>query len=92
MAKPSRSSQSLAKSPILWGALICGGFYGLISLGIVKSELVNWVFASHPVEYVATTMFFIGLAALAIKLADIADQRRGLARPLLARSRRADNR
>ena len=80
MTKSARLSQSLAKSPILWGGLMCGGFYGLISLRIVNSEQVNWIFASHPVEYVATTMFFIGLAALAIKLGDVADQHRGLAR------------
>lgn len=82
MTKSARLSQSLAKSPILWGGLMCVGFYGLISLRIVRSEQVDWIFASHPVEYVATTMFFIGLAGLAIKLGDVADQRRGLARRL----------
>jgi len=83
VTKSAGLSQSLAKSPVLWGGLMCAGFYGLISLRIVRSEQVNWIFASHPVEYVATTMFFVGLAALAIKLGDVADQRRGLARRLL---------
>jgi len=83
VSKSHRLSQSLAKSPILWGGLMCAGFYGLISLKIVDSEQVNWIFASHPVEYVATTLFFVGLAALAVKLGDVADQRRGLARRLL---------
>jgi len=84
VTKSARLSQSLAKSPILWGGLMCAGFYGLISLRIVNSEQVDWIFASHPVEYVATTMFFIGLAALAIKVGDIADQHRALARRPLA--------
>ena len=82
MSRSHRLSRSLAKSPILWGGLMCAGFYGLISLKIVDGEQVNWIFASHPVEYVATTMFFVGLAALGVKLGDVAEQRRGLARRL----------
>jgi len=83
VSEPSRLSQALVKSPILWGSLACGGFYGLIYSGVVEGQLIRSLFASHPVEYAATTMFFIGLAALAIKAADIANQGRGLAKPLL---------
>ena len=82
MTKSNKLSLALVKSPILWGALACGGFYGLIQHKPLNSELIRWIFAAHPVEYVATTMFFIGLATLAIKLVDVAQQRRGLAKPL----------
>ena len=83
MTKSSRLSRALAKSPFLWGALISCGFYGLVFGGVLKDEFVDRYFASHPVEYVATIMFFVGMAALAIKVFEIAGQYRGLARPLL---------
>jgi len=60
--------------PVLWGALASGGFYGLIHAGYLSGELIQRYFASHPVEYVATTLFFIGLAALASKLLDTSSQ------------------
>lgn len=83
MTTPSKSSQALARSPILWGAVACGAFYGLLSAGVLESEFVRKYFASHPVEYVTAAMFFVGLAALAIKAIDLARQRQGLDKPLL---------
>jgi biopolymer transport protein ExbB/TolQ len=83
VAKSSKSSQSPGSSPILWGALLSLGFYGLFRYAAPNSAFFNKYFASHPVEYVATVMFFVGLAALGIKALEIAAQYRGLARPLL---------
>ena len=83
VTKSNKSPQALAKSPIFWGAIVCCGFYGLFFVGVLDNEFVDRYFASHPVEYVATIMFFIGLAALAIKGIDIAAQHQGLAKPLL---------
>lgn len=83
MTKSSRLSRALAKSPFLWGALVSLGFYGLVFGGVLDDEFVDRYFASHPVEYAATIMFFVGMAALAIKGFEIAGQYRGLAKRLL---------
>ena len=61
--------------PVLWGALATIGFYLSIRAGHIQHPLVIRYFANHPVEYIATTMFFVGLAALAIKLIDLALQK-----------------
>ena len=83
MAKSNQLPQALAKSPILWGSLACSGFYGLFFSGLLESEFVDRYFANHPVEYAATLLFFIGLAALAIKAVEIAVQYQALGKPLL---------
>ena len=71
----------VARSPLLWGSLACFGFYGLLSYGVLESKFVERYFASHPVEYAATIMFFVGMAALAIAALETARQYRGLSRP-----------
>ncbi len=81
--KSSSISQAVVRSPILWGALATAGFYGLIHAGIISGRLVERYFASHPVEYLATAMFFVGLAVLAIRAADVARQYAGMGRSLL---------
>jgi biopolymer transport protein ExbB/TolQ len=67
----------------LWGVLACCVFYGLLFYGVLESKFIERYFASHPVEYAATIMFFVGLAALVIKALDTAHQSQGLTRPLL---------
>jgi len=81
--KSNHFSRPLTKSPILWGILASSGFYALVHADLPSGRFVERYFASHPVEYVTATMFFIGLAALAIKLVDIAGQYRGLREPVL---------
>jgi len=83
VSKSTRFSQALAKSPLMWGILACGGFYGLIWIGVLQSQFVQRYFASHPVEYITTAMFFVGLAALAIKVVDIVIQYQRVNEPLL---------
>lgn len=85
MTRSHQLSRALAKSPMLWGGLACCGFYGLIFAKVLEGEFVSRYFVSHPVEYVATIMFFVGMAALGLKLLEIAAQYRGLAQPLLGR-------
>jgi len=75
--------QAVVRSPILWGALAAAGFYGLIHAGIISGRLVERYFASHPVEYLATGMFFVGLAALVLRAADVARQYPMVGRSLL---------
>jgi biopolymer transport protein ExbB/TolQ len=63
--------------------LLSAGFYGLLQAGLIEGQLINQYFASHPVEYVAATLFFVGMAALGTKWVDMASQRQWLGRPLL---------
>jgi len=66
----------LIRSPILWGAALSFGFFGLIHMGVITNPLVIRYLAGHWVEYVEVVMFFVGLAALVIKGAEIRSQRR----------------
>jgi len=75
--------ESVTRSPVIWGCLGVGAFYGLIHSGLVNSQLVNRYFASHPVEYLATVMFFVGFSSLLVKLVDVVSQLQGLSEPLL---------
>jgi len=78
-----RFSRALTGSPILWGALACGGFYGLVFAGVLDNKFVDQYFAGHPVEYAATALFFFGLAALGIKFFDVSVQSERLGQRLL---------
>jgi biopolymer transport protein ExbB/TolQ len=54
------------------------GFYALVHAGPLGVPLIKRYFANHPVEYMLTVMFAIGMAALMIKAFDITAQRVGL--------------
>ncbi len=60
--------------PVTWGILATAGFYAAVHFSPIKSELITRYFASHPVEYVTTVMFFVGIAALVRKLMEVARQ------------------
>ncbi|HJN08045.1 MAG TPA: MotA/TolQ/ExbB proton channel family protein [Pirellulaceae bacterium] len=60
--------------PLVIGAAACSVFYVLIFQGPLNTEAMNRYFASHPVSLFATGMFFVGLAALLIKFADVCRQ------------------
>lgn len=62
---------SLLRMPVLWGGLATAGFYSLVHFEVLQGEMIERYFASHPVEYVSAALFFVGLAALAIKWLDI---------------------
>ena len=80
MYKPNNIVSALFRSPILWGGLATVVFYALIRKGLIAGEFVERYFASHPVEYVATAMFLVALAALAIKLVELSTQTAALGR------------
>jgi biopolymer transport protein ExbB/TolQ len=80
---------ALLRSPILWGGLASVGFFALIQIGFPGSEFFQRYCAGHPIEYTETVMFFIGLAALAIKALDLSVQFQGLSEPLLGTIPRA---
>lgn len=72
--KTSSILPSFAKSPILWGGLTSVGFYVLLHFSPVRYQYIEAYFAGHPIEYVTTTMFFVGLALLVIKIFELASQ------------------
>ena len=75
--------RALTKSPILWGILASIAFFAPFEMGLIQSKFEQRYFAGHPVEYTETVMFFIGLAALAIRSSGIALQYQGLSQGLL---------
>ncbi len=70
--------QAFFKSPLIWGIFGAVFFYGLIFGGPLDIDLVKRYFTKHPVEYMETVLFSVGLAALILKALDIAGQRSGL--------------
>ena len=59
-------------------------FYGSIHKGWIQQPLVLRYFAGHPIEYITTVMFFVGVAILLIKYLAILSQRQLLQRsPIL---------
>ena len=52
---------------IVLGGILSLLFYGAIHNGWIQQPLVLRYFAGHPIEYITTVMFFIGLAVLIVK-------------------------
>lgn len=60
--------------PLILGLTACVVFYALVFQGPLGSEFAHRYFATHPVSYAATGMFFVGLAALLLKLLNLVGQ------------------
>ncbi len=60
--------------PLILGISACTIFYTAVFQGPFESEFIRRYFASHPVSYAATGMFFVGLVALTFKLINLAGQ------------------
>lgn len=63
---------------LLWGLGLCLGFYALVHNGIIDSPFMRRYFAGHPVEYVLTGMFFVGVVAIFAKATTVLGQFRVL--------------
>jgi biopolymer transport protein ExbB/TolQ len=75
VSKLSALSAVLLRSPLLWGAALACGCFGLIHGGIVTDPTVVRYLAGHWVEYVEVALFCVGISALAMKVGDLARQR-----------------
>ena len=64
--------------PYLWGVAATLAFYWAIPHLPVHRELAERYFCAHPVEYVQTALFFVGLAILLRKLVGLRAQRSAL--------------
>jgi biopolymer transport protein ExbB/TolQ len=78
VSKVNALSAALLRSPLLWGGALAFCFFALIHGGVITDANVIRYLAGHWVEYVETAMFCVGLAALAIKGADLFRQRQRL--------------
>jgi hypothetical protein len=76
VSKLSALSAVLLRSPLLWGAALSCGCFGLIHGGVVTDPTVVRYLAGHWVEYVEVALFCVGISALAMKVGDLARQRR----------------
>lgn len=83
MSQSNTPIRAFLQSPILWGGIASVGFYALVSAEVLRGEYIEDYFTGHPVEYAAAVMFFVGLAALAIKTLMTGAQLRRLDEPLL---------
>lgn len=91
MSHPTRKSFTsiVAESlgwPLFWGLAATFGFYLLLAWGVISSQLVHRYFAGHPVEYLETALFFVGVVALVFKATDLAFQFGALPKLKLPRS------
>jgi hypothetical protein len=75
MRKLNEFFQFFTRSPLVWGTLGAVGFYSLVHAGPLDVPLVKRYFTNHPVEYMETAMFAIGLAILVLKCIDPLAQR-----------------
>lgn len=80
-----RWQRTVLQAPLLWGAVATVGFFSLLSGGVVASlcgpdiaAFLERYCAGHPIEYVEVAFFFVGMAALFIRRANISQQRQQL--------------
>lgn len=71
--------------PLLVGLALTSTFYALVFRGPLNTATIHRYFSCHPVLVVETALFFVGLSALILKLADVAAQSASLGRFCLAR-------
>ncbi len=68
----------LLTSPLLWGGAVSLAFYGVLPLIPFQQQQLQLYFCGHPVAYVATFLFWSGIAALIIKRLKLAGERQAL--------------
>ncbi len=60
--------------PLTLGLAATAGFYALVYRGPLEHELILRYFSGHPINRIETGLFFVGLAALLVKLLDLLGQ------------------
>ncbi|MCC6126851.1 MAG: MotA/TolQ/ExbB proton channel family protein [Pirellulales bacterium] len=75
MNKSSSWIGSFFQSPLFGGGLLAGGFYALIYGGPLDFPLVHRYFTNHPVEFMETVLFSVGLASLLQKIVEFHSQK-----------------
>lgn len=70
-------------SPIIWGAGLTAGFYALIPYIPVQRALVERYCMGHMLAYVETSLFFLGISILVLKLVSLGAQKSALGASIL---------
>ncbi len=93
MKKLNQLSASIVTSPVVWGMMATLAFYTAINSQLVSSivgeeyrQFIYRYVSSHPVEYVESAMFFVGMTALLMKVCNVIMQYQGLEQNLLGRA------
>ena len=68
VSRVTNFSEWLLRQAFIWGGLACLAFYAFVVRGAADGSFMDRYFAGHPIAYCTTAMFFIGTAALVIKL------------------------
>ena len=74
MSRFNKFIEWILRLPILWGGVAGLAFYASLDQGWINSPLLKQYMAGHRVEYIIGMMFFIGLAALAIRFLEVTGQ------------------
>jgi biopolymer transport protein ExbB/TolQ len=72
--------------PLALGLGVTAGFYALLYRGPLHHPLMHRYFAGHPINIIETALFFIGLAALTLKLFELLGEFRALSSVVLEKS------
>jgi len=65
-------------SPVLWGSALSAAFYSLLPLAVNPDSALQELFCGHPLAYTATSLFWMGIAGLFVKLLRLPAQKRAL--------------
>lgn len=68
MSRITSFSEWLLRQSLVWGGLACLAFYAFYVNGSAETTTTYRYFAAHWINYSTTIIFFVGLAALVIKL------------------------
>lgn len=82
MSRITSFSEWVLRQPLLWGGLACMGFYAAIRHGFGNEQIIRYA-DSHRVEHVTIALFFVGMAALLMRLFSMAGQFSAFHRELL---------
>lgn len=77
--------------PMLWGLGAAWGFYGALPHLPIPQDFATRYFCGHPVEYVSTVLFCMGIALLVRKAIGGIRERRALAHVVRAASAREEH-
>lgn len=83
MSRVTSFSEWLLRQPLIWGGLAYLTFYAFVVHGAPEGSFQASYFAGHAVAYCATALFFVGLAALAIRVLGLVVQFASLDHTLL---------
>jgi biopolymer transport protein ExbB/TolQ len=88
-------ADALVRHPLVWGAIFVINFFALLFQGAFHSPLLSRYCAGHPIEMIELTVFFVGFAALLLRLCGVIGEfpslRSELLSPIPAGGQRVDD-